>query len=159
MSTRRELRFLYRLNFTYIEYLKETIYYKTKEILFEENLTATLEIKERWGSVQSTLESSHYFHDFSKNQIRLSCNLNLRLFKGLSIDLRGSYSFIHDQLSLEKGELSEEDILLRRKQLATNHRYSFNIGFRYQFGSIYSNVVNPRFGSGGGDRGDRMSWF
>ncbi len=159
MSTRREFRFLYRLNCQYIEYLAETIYFKTKEMLFEENLTATFEIKERWGSVQSTLEGSHYFHDFSKNQLRFSANLNLRLFKGLSIDLRGSYSIIHDQLSLEKGELSEEDILLRRKQQATSYRYSFDIGFRYQFGSIYSNVVNPRFGSGGGDRGDRMRWF
>jgi hypothetical protein len=44
---------------------------------------------------------------------------------------------------------SLEDVLLMRKQLATSYEYYFSIGLSYTFGSIYSNVVNPRFGSGG----------
>jgi len=40
-----------------------------------------------------------------------------------------------------------EEVLLRRTQLATSYSYYGSIGFSYTFGSIYSSVVNPRFGS------------
>lgn len=155
-STRREFRFLYRLNYENIQYEEETIYDKLKEQLLNESLAATVEIKEKWGSVSTTLSGSHYFHDFSKNHLNLSSNLNIRLLEGFSIDLFGSVSRIHDQLALQKGDLSQEDILLRRRQLSTQYNYYGSIGLRYTFGSIFSNVVNPRFGGGdkkfGGDK-------
>lgn len=53
---------------------------------------------------------------------------------------------IHDQLALQKGDLSQEDVLLQRKQLSTQYNYYVSIGLRYTFGSIFSSVVNPRFG-------------
>src|SRR3990170_985980 len=49
-------------------------------------------------------------------------------------------------LSLPAGDRSAEEVLLLRRQLATTHRYSLGFGISYQFGSIYNNVVNPRFG-------------
>jgi len=72
--------------------------------------------------------------------------MNIRLLRGLSVSLRGEYSRIHDQLNLPKGDASIDEILLRRKELATNYEYSFSVGLSYTFGSIFSNVVNPRFG-------------
>ncbi|MBD3181696.1 hypothetical protein GF312_05350 [Candidatus Poribacteria bacterium] len=145
-STRREFRFLYRLNYQNIQYEEETIYDKLEEQLLSESLAATLEIKEKWGSVSTTLSGSYYFHDFDKNHLNLSSNLNIRLFEGFSIDVFGSISQIHDQLALQKGELSQEDILLRRRELSTQYSYYGSISLRYTFGSIFSNVVNPRFG-------------
>jgi hypothetical protein len=56
---------------------------------------------------------------------------------------------IHDQISLKKGQASLESVLLRRTMLETNYQYYFSIGLSYTFGSIYSNVVNPRFGGAG----------
>jgi hypothetical protein len=148
-STRKQLRFLYKLNFNAVRYDEETIYLKTKETLWSEDLSITLELKEKWGTVSASLEGSHYFHDLSKYRIQLYGEVSLRLYKGLSIDLFGGGSRIHDQLSLPKREASLEDILLMRKQLATSYDYYFSVGISYTFGSIYSNVVNPRFGSGG----------
>jgi hypothetical protein len=52
---------------------------------------------------------------------------------------------IHDQLSLVKGALSDEDILLRLKQLSTTYGYYLSIGIGYSFGSSLSKAVNPRF--------------
>jgi len=149
-STRRQLRFLYKLGFTDVRYREETIYDKIKENLWNENLSVTLEVKEKRGSVSTSLEGSHYFHDFSKNRLVLDCELSIRLFKGLSFEVFGSGSRVHDQLSLSQGGASYEDILLTRKQLATTYQYFFSVGLSYTFGSIYSNVVNPRFGSAGG---------
>jgi hypothetical protein len=73
-------------------------------------------------------------------------SLSIRLFKGLSFDIFGSFERIRDQLSLVKGEISEADLLLRRRQLETGYSYRGQIGLSYTFGSMYSNVVNPRFG-------------
>ena len=47
-----------------------------------------------------------------------------------------------------KGGASLEEVLLQRRQLETTYNYFFQVGFSYSFGSIFSNVVNPRFGSG-----------
>lgn len=146
-STRREFRILYRVGYNKIRYNEETIYNKIQENLFNENLSSTLEIKEKWGSISTTLEGSHYFHDLSKNQLRLHSNMNLRLFEGFSLNIHGNISRIHDQLSLPKEGATEDEILLHRKQLATQYDYYLSIGLRYTFGSIYSNVVNPRFGN------------
>jgi len=149
---RREFRFLYRLAYKNVRYEEITIYDKMKESLFYESLSASFELKERWGSLRSALVGSHYFHDFSKNKVDFSTNLNLRLFEGFSLDISGRFSMVRDQLSLPNEGATEEEVLLHRKEIATDYDYRFSIGFRYTFGSIYSNVVNPRFGSSGMSR-------
>jgi hypothetical protein len=93
---------------------------------------------------------SNYLHDWSKNNLSASVALELRIAKGLSITLYGSASAIHDQLGLVKEDIPLDQILLQRKQLATQFQYFTSFGFTYTFGSIYNNVVNPRFGNSGG---------
>ena len=90
---------------------------------------------------------SHYFHDFSKNKIELAIELDLNVFKGLSFNIFSSFSKVSDQITLPKGEASLDEVLLQLKQLATGFRYRVSFGFRFRFGSIYNNVVNPRFGN------------
>ena len=145
-STRRQLRLLYRIGLIQNDYNEKTIFGKLKETLYNESLTTTLEIREPWGSMSASLEGSHYFHDFSKNRLQLRGFLSFRVFRGLSVDIRGRYERIHDQLSLPVGEASLDEVLLKIKELQTAYYYYFSIGFRYTFGSVYSNVVNPRFG-------------
>ena len=154
-STYREFRFLYRIGHTGTWYLEETIYDKMHENLFNESLSTTYEIKEKWGSIETSLEGSHYFHDSAINQVELWCNIDVRLMEGLSLDLFGSVSQIRDQLSLPKEGATEEEILLNLKELETQYEYFVSVGLRYTFGSIYSNVVNPRFGGGRRRRGYR----
>jgi hypothetical protein len=145
-STRRQLRFLYKLAHSYANYREETIFKKMSEHLFGQSLDITFEMKEPWGNVEASLEGSNYFHDFSKNRLEFDFELSLRIFKGLSLEIDGRYEVIHDQLSLPFGEATLEEILLRRKELATEYQYSLEVGLSFTFGSIYSNVVNPRFG-------------
>jgi len=146
-ATRKQLRFLYGVGYSYRDYTDTTIYNKTEETLFGHRLSIGLEAKQKWGSIETTLIGSNYFHDFSLNNVQLREWLNLRLFKGFSIRLGGSVSFIHDQISLPKSGASLEEILLQQRQLATAYSFWGNFGISYTFGSIYSNVVNPRFGN------------
>ena len=74
-----------------------------------------------------------------------SDNADVRLFKGFSFNVFGDYSRIRDQINLRKSDVEEEEILLRLRQLATGYSYFVGFGVTYRFGSIYNNVVNPRF--------------
>jgi hypothetical protein len=148
--TKKELRFLYRLGFRAVKYREETIYEKTSENLLGQSLSAILEVKQKWGNLSASLTGSHFFHDFSKNRLRMNADLSLRLIRGLNFNIDASYSIIHDQLSLPRGGATLDEILLRRTELATTFSYGFSVGLSYTFGSIYSKVVNPRFGSSGG---------
>ena len=145
-STRRQLRVLYRVGYSFNRYMEETIYEKFRESLLGQTVTMTLEIKEPWGNISSSLQGSHYFRDLGMNRLELWGGLNLQVWKGLSLGIYGHYSRINDQLSLPKAGASLEDVLLQKKMLATNYDYRLSVGLSYTFGSIYSNIVNPRFG-------------
>jgi hypothetical protein len=149
-STRRQFRILYRAGFNFSTYTDSTIYNKTKESLWQQSLTAAYEVVQKWGSINVSLGYSNYLHDWSKNNLSLDGFIELRIAKGLSVNFGGGASIIHDQLGLVKGGASTQEVLLRRKELATQYRYFTFFGFTYTFGSIYNNVVNPRFGNNGG---------
>ncbi|MGB9907108.1 MAG: hypothetical protein ACPLRR_06965 [Candidatus Saccharicenans sp.] len=148
-STRRQLRFLYKVGPTLAKYFEETLYDKMKETLLSQSLAVTLDLREKWGSISTSVEGSHYFHDLSKHQVSVFNMISLNLVKGLNAYLFGGASLLHDQLSLPKGGASWEEVILQRKMLATSYNYFLAVGFSYSFGSIFTNVVNPRFGSVG----------
>ena len=145
-STRRQLRILYQIGYNYANYIDTTRFFKQNEDLFVHSLTSAYQVVQKWGSANFSFRYRNYLHDWSLNNIYFYGSLNYRIAKGLSLRLSANYSIIHDQLNLRKGNLSVEEILTRRKQQQTDYSYSFMIGFSYTFGSIYNNVVNPRFG-------------
>jgi hypothetical protein len=146
-STRRQLRLLYNVGPEINNYSEETTLNKFKETLAKQSFSLNLSIIQKWGSVNSSLTWSNYFFDWSYNNLRLYMSANLRIVKGLSFNMSGSFAFVHDQISLPLGVSTLEDVLLQRKMQATDYSYSTYFGFTYTFGSIYNNVVNPRFGN------------
>jgi len=146
-STRRQLRLLYNIGLEINNYSEETTLNKFKETLVKQSLSANLSIIQKWGSVSSSLTWSNYFFNWSYNNLRLSTSANLRIIKGLSFTMMGSFALVHDQISLPLGGSTLEDVLLQRKMQATDYSYYTSFGFTYTFGSIYNNVVNPRFGN------------
>jgi hypothetical protein len=146
-ATRRELRLQYRVNFTMRDYYEVTIFGREKENLFSQALQVVLEIKEPWGSIGASVQGSTFVPDLKYNNLRADLGVYINLFRGFSFNVGGRYSRIRDQLSLPGREYSPEEILLELKRLATGYDLSFEIGVNYRFGSIYSNVVNPRFGN------------
>ncbi len=149
-STRRQLRLLYSAGYNYMNYTDTTIYDKTWEGHLQHSFSAAYEVVQKWGSINVSMEYSNYLHDWSKNNLSVDGFISLRIAKGLSVTLGGGASLIHDQLGLVKGGATTEEVLLRRKELATQFQYFTSFGFSYTFGSIYNNVVNPRFGNSGG---------
>jgi len=149
-STKKQLRILYQVGLKSFEYFEETIFDKTRESLWGQSLTATLELVQPWGTVSTSLEGFHYFHDLTKYRLELTSEISLRILQGLDFNLWGGGSWIHNQLSLPKAGSSFEEVILQRKEQATTYNYFFMVGLSFSFGSVRSNVVNPRFSSSGG---------
>jgi len=149
-STKKQLCFLYYAGPETYHYAEETIFDKRRETLWKQALTVALDLIRPWGTMSVSLSGSHYFHDVTKNRLELYAKLSWRIFKGLNFDIYGGGARIRDQFALPKGGASYEEVLLRRKQLATGYSYYFSVGLSYTFGSVLSNIVNPRLSSGGG---------
>ena len=145
-STQRQLRVLYGVGFIMNNYRDTTVYDMIKENLVEQKLDIAYRVQQKWGSINMSLEASNYMHDFSKNRLELDGSIRIRIVKGLSFSIRGSAARIHNQLALPKGDLDEAEILLELQELATEYSFDGGVGFTYTFGSIFNNVVNPRFG-------------
>lgn len=143
--TEHELSIRYTITPYYSKYAQETIYLKTSDLLLQEALSVHFSLTQPWGSVNSDVRGSHYFYDFTKNRVDFHLSFDIHVFKGLSVNLYGRYSLINDQLSLAAGTATTSDVLLNLRQQATSYAYGTFIGLNYTFGSIYNNIVNPRF--------------
>ncbi len=144
-STRKQVRMMYSTGPVFHHYYDTTIYDKMYEQLWGHRLDIAAEVIQKWGSLDAYLGWKNYFHDWSKNNLAFRGSMNIRIAKGLQIKISGGASMIHNQLNLPKAGASTEDILLRQKELATQYSFSTNLTIFYTFGSIYNNVVNPRF--------------
>lgn len=153
-SSRKQLRFAYYLGINENNYIDSTIFNKIHETLFKQRLQAIYQVIEKWGVIYGSLTGSTYLHDFSKNNLSVNSGVDLRIWRGLSINLNGNYSLISDQLSLPKGDVTLDQQLLQQRQLATSYQFGFNVGLRFTFGSLYNNIVNSRlstlWGANGG---------
>lgn len=145
-SSQRQLRFLYRVGVSRANYRDRTLFGRLQETRFRESLGVAFELQQPWGSVNSSLEGSHFFYDLDRHRLEFSTGLEVNVVEGLAFDVFSSVSLIRDQLNLPASETSREDILLRRRQLATDFEYRVFFGISYTFGSVNNSIVNPRFG-------------
>ncbi len=149
-STRRLLTVRYSLGFIGNRYEDTTIYGKIRESLVDQQLIVSLDAKQPWGSASISVDGANYLHDFRKNHLETFVSVDLRLYKGLSLNGFGNVSLVHDQISLRAEGATNEQVLVRQRELATQYRYFAFVGLSYTFGSIFNNVVNPRFGGSSG---------
>ena len=144
-ATRRSVTFQYALEGVYNDYREETVYFKTEENYLAQSLSLGVGYTQPWGSAYGSVEAAHQINELDRHHASVYGGLNLRVSRGLSLNLSGSYSRVHDRISVAAAAGSTaEDVLLRRRQLQTDYTYRFSAGLTYRFGSIFNNVVNPR---------------
>ena len=149
-STRRILTLLYSVGVQTADYTDETIYGTFSESLLDHQFEVSLGLRQPWGTASGGFELAHYLNRDDKYRIGAFGGMDVRVFKGFSISLNGAISRRRDQLSLRRGEATTEQILVRQRELATDYSYDLGFGISYSFGSIFNNVVNPRFRNAGG---------
>ena len=145
---RRSFTIWYEVGPSFYNYRELTVFDKLRERIWKQQMDVSFRTRQPWGSMGAFISTSQHLRHPDRYRVGINANADVRLFKGFSFNVYGGYSRIKDQVALIKGAATEEEILLRLRQLATDYSYNFSTGFSYTFGSIFNSVVNPRFGGG-----------
>jgi hypothetical protein len=143
---RRSLTIWWEAGPNFYDYRETTIFDKDRETVIKQQMDVSLRLRQPWGSAGTFSSFGQDLRHPSRYNLRISGDADVRLFKGFSFNVFGSYARIKDQISLAKGGATEEEVLLRLRELSTDYSYFVSFGFSYSFGSIFNTVVNPRFG-------------
>jgi hypothetical protein len=149
-STKRILALMYTVGVETADYRELTVFGELSETLMDHRFESTLNLTQPWGSASASFELVQYLSKPDKYRISTFGDLEVRLFKGFALELFAEASRRRDQLSLRRGDATNEEILVRQRELATGYEYEFGFGISYTFGSIFNNIVNPRFRGAGG---------
>jgi hypothetical protein len=118
-----------------------------RELTVFDKLEETVPLRQPWGSVGASTYFTQHLNHTDRLSLSTYGNADVRLFKGFSFYVYAGYSKIKDQIALRKGAATTEEILLRLRQQATNYSFNYSFGLTYSFGSIFTSIVNPRFGN------------
>ena len=144
-SFKRQIRIQYTVQVNYANYMDTTMYYKLEEMIYRHQLAVAVGFNQPWGSSNFSVRGGHFLNDISFWNFNLYGDISWRVYKGLSLSLNARASITRDNRAILKKEASIEDVLLQLRKLNSGYSYQLGFGLSYSFGSIYNNVVNPRF--------------
>jgi len=129
-------------------YYDITIYNKVRETLFGHKADANLSLNQKWGTTSFGINYQNYFHDWKLFNLGANVSTDVRITGGLSFRIYFYGELTRDQVFLPKGGATEQEILTRRRQIASGYNYYTSFGLNYRFGSKLNNFVNPRLEGG-----------
>ena len=140
----REFTVAYHVGRLHNRYFEETIFLKMEDEVYSHVMDVNLHLRRQWGDVTMFMQGSCFLNDWSRNHLSINGRVGVRVFKGMTFNMGGTFRIVNDQITLPRGDTTLEDILLGQKQLATAYNSNVNFGVRYTFGALYNNVVNTR---------------
>lgn len=141
----KEFKILYRIGVVGNEYNELTTFELLEETVIEQNIDIEYKLIKDWGSLEFDIEWDNYARDLKQSSFSFSPGLEWNVFKGFSLDLFASVSYIANRITIPLADLTDEEILLGIRQLDSNFSYFVFMGASYRFGSQINNVVNTRF--------------
>jgi hypothetical protein len=135
----------YGIGAQYNNYKDSTIYFKTEEKLLLQDAAIISSFTKTWGSINVGAFYNSYLHDLSKYSLSFSGSVSWNIFKGFKFSIGGSYDITRNLIQLSKQGATRDEVLLQQKQLNSQYNYFFGVGISYQFGSKFSNCINPAF--------------
>lgn len=147
-ATRQQVTLRYSVGVSHFNYLEETIYLREAETMVSQYVGIAGRLRQPWGSVNSSMVFGNVLDKPSMNVLTLDTFAEVRITSGLNVFAEVEASRVRNQLYIPRGDLTDEEILLGQRALATDYEFEMRLGFSYTFGSIFNTIVNPRFGSG-----------
>jgi hypothetical protein len=153
-ATSRQLLAVFSVGQRYFDYYQPTIFNRSAENRPVARAILATESRQTWGNIDGSIRYTRFLHNNDTYSVSANGRTNIRLTRGLSLELRGDAAKVNDQLFLARGSASDDEVLTRQRALATSFRLSGSVGINFTFGSIYNTIVNPRLdelnGGGGG---------
>lgn len=144
-SAKKQLVLSYRNGVRYNDYIQRSVFGEVNETLWEHSVLIGGSVRQEWGNINGEASFNQFLHDTKLNALGFYLGANIRIFKGFNINVGGNYRITRNQINLPAGDVTLEELLLQQQQLQSGYNYWVNLGFSYQFGSIYNSIVNPRF--------------
>jgi hypothetical protein len=143
-ATQRQIMVRYSVASRSNRYVDTTIFGKLSEARPHHELSLSPNIMRPWGSIWGSTVWSQYLDDPTKRRLTTNLGIDFRITAGLTVNFYGAYSYIRDQLNIPGIDLTDEQRLLRLRELQSGSYFFTALGLSYTFGSVFSNVVNPR---------------
>ncbi|WP_034060704.1 TonB-dependent receptor [Lacinutrix jangbogonensis] len=144
-SAKKQLILSYRNGIRYNDYIERSVFDEVNELLWQHSVLLGGSVRQEWGNINGEASFNQFLHDITLNSLGFYLGANIRVFKGFNFNVGGNYRITRNQVNLPAGDVSLEELLLQQQQLQSGYNYRVNVGFSYQFGSIYNSIVNPRF--------------
>ncbi len=141
----KSFTFAYIVDARRSSYLDTTLYDKIKETLWGHSLETKVRVNQKWGNLYFGGEYHNFFHNWKFLNLEVFVAMEMRITGGLSLNIHTQAELIRDQIYLPKEGATAQEVLTRRRQLASGYRFSTYFGINYRFGSKLNNFVNPRF--------------
>ena len=140
----------YGIDITNHHYYDTTIFDKISETLYGHKLSLTLTFNKKWGTVNTGVHYREFFKDRRLNSMGMSTTADIKISGAFSFFVNINAALVHDQVNLVRSGATEQEVLTRKRQVASNFNYNTSFGINFRFGSILNNFVNPRFEGYGG---------
>jgi len=155
-AVKKSITLFYRVGPSFNNYIDSGFYDTPEHWVFQQSLSLNIGFIQKWGNVNFNSSWDNFLNSFTKDSINLKGknintfslggNIEIRLVKGLSLDISTYANFTKGIYpNIPRKSFSRDDLLTRNRQYATQKGLSTYVGINYRFGSIYNNVVNPRF--------------
>jgi len=155
-AVKKSVTLFYRIGPSYNNYIDSGYYDSPENYVLSQKLSLNINAVQKWGNISFNISWDNFLNSFYLNNAKISgFNVNtlsiggefeVRLFKGLSLSAdifsdftKGVYPNIPRKL------FSIDDLLTGSRQYPTAKNFFMFFRLNYRFGSIYNNVVNPRF--------------
>ncbi len=144
-ATRRQLIVRYTVGVRAARYVDTTVFGLLRETRPLQDLAIATDVRQPWGNVYGSAIWSQYLHDGRRRRLTLEVGIDYRILAGLNLGAGLNFARIRDQLNVPGANLTDQERLLQLRELQSGSSASLSVGLTYTFGSVFSNVVNPRF--------------
>lgn len=144
-ATRRQALLRYGIGYDALRYRDTTIYGLLRETRPQQTVILRLDTRESWGGAWLKGTWQQYLHDGSKRRTVIDFNIDWRVVTGVNFYIGGSYGLLNDQIALVGANLTDQERLLRIRELRSGASSYTAIGLSFTFGSRFNDVVNLRF--------------
>ena len=164
-AVKKSITLFYKVGGSYNNYIDSGYYDTPEHLVFSQTLSLNIGFTQKWGNFNMNASWDNFLNPFtldstkikgtSINTFSLGGYLEVRIAKGLSFNISSYANFTKGIYpNIPRKNFSTIDLITNTHQYPTEKGLYMSIGINYRFGSIYNNVVNPRFDSGG-----RMFFF
>ena len=155
-AVKKSITLFYRAGPTFNKYIDSSYYDSPEHWLFQQSLSFNVGFVQKWGNFNMNASWDNFLNSFTYdnteikgkniNTFRIGGEIEIRIVKGLSVNLSSYANFTKGVYpNIPRKFFSRDDLLTNTRQYPTQKGLFTDFGINYRFGSIYNNVVNPRF--------------